>query len=97
MNLKAHWRTMRQASWLGWQLEANWTSPWLFLAYSIMKPIAGTLILVVMYLVVLQGVGNNIALFSFMYVGNAFYVFVMLSHWVTHQPHLLLLQQVKKR
>ncbi|MEI6795432.1 MAG: ABC transporter permease [Methanomassiliicoccales archaeon] len=76
MNLKAHWRTMRQASWLGWQLEANWTSPWLFLAYSIMKPIAGTLILVVMYLVVLQGVGNNIALFSFMYVGNAFYVFV---------------------
>jgi ABC-2 type transport system permease protein len=76
MNLAAHWRTMRQASWLGWQLEANWTSPWLFLVYSIIKPIAGTLILVIMYLVVLQGVGNNIALFSFMYVGNAFYVFV---------------------
>jgi ABC-2 type transport system permease protein len=67
---------MRQAAWLGWQLEANWTSPWIFLLYSIVKPIAGTLILVVMYLVVLQGAQNNIELFSYMYVGNAFYVFV---------------------
>jgi ABC-2 type transport system permease protein len=76
MTLSDHWRTMKQATWLGWQLEANWTSKWLFLLYSIVKPIAGTLILVIMYMVVLQGAQNNIELFSYMYVGNAFYVFV---------------------
>jgi len=70
-----HLRTFRHSAWLGWQLESNWTSPWLFLMYTIARPIAGTLILVIMYLVVL-GAGNNPVFFAYMFVGNAFYMYV---------------------
>ncbi|OPY33699.1 MAG: ABC-2 type transporter [Methanomassiliicoccales archaeon PtaU1.Bin124] len=56
-------------------MESNWTSPWLFLVYSVVKPIFGTLILVFMYLIILGGVQDQ-TLFSFMFIGNAFYMFV---------------------
>jgi len=69
-------RTFRYAAWLGWQMEANWTQPWFFLIYTVAKPIAGTLILVVMYLVVQSSVLNDPTFFAYMYVGNAFYMYV---------------------
>ena len=40
---------------LGWQMEANWTDPLLFFIYSVAKPVAAALILVVM----LQVVGGS--------------------------------------
>lgn len=63
------------ATWLGWQIESNWTDPFLFAVYSIVKPVAGTMILVVMYGVITQG---NFAspLFPYIYLGNAFYMYV---------------------
>ena len=42
---------------LGWQMEANWTDPLLFFIYSVAKPLASALILVVM-LEVISGGGN---------------------------------------
>jgi ABC-2 type transport system permease protein len=42
-------RTLRCAAWLGWQIETNWTSPWLFLVYVLLKPLAGSMLLVCMY------------------------------------------------
>src|SRR5512147_686071 len=75
MAVTDHLRTLRHSAWLGWQLESNWTNPWLFLGYTIAKPIAGTLILVIMYLVVL-GAGNDPVFFAYMFVGNAFYMYV---------------------
>lgn len=71
-----HLRTVRWAAWLGWQMESNWTSPILFLIYSVVKPIFGTFILVFMYLIILGGVAQDPTLFSFMFIGNAFYMFV---------------------
>ena len=40
---------------LGWVMEANWTDPLLFFIYSVAKPVAGALILVVM----LQVIGGS--------------------------------------
>ena len=40
---------------LGWQMEANWTDPLLFLIYSVAKPLASALILVVMLDVISGG------------------------------------------
>jgi ABC-2 type transport system permease protein len=78
--IKRHWKTVKTAAWLGWQMESNWTQPFLFAIYSILKPIAGTMILVLMYWVVINpgygGQDENTAMFSFLYVGNAFYMFV---------------------
>ena len=75
MAVKTGWRTFKNATWLGWQLDSNWTEPWLFFVYSVIKPIAGTLILVVMYTVVTRNT-SNMDLFAYMYVGNAFFMFV---------------------
>ena len=68
-------RTFRMAAWLGWQIESNWTDPFLFAIYSIINPLAGAAILVVMYSVITSG---NFAspIFSYIYLGNAFYIYV---------------------
>jgi ABC-2 type transport system permease protein len=76
MAMSDHLRTFRNAAWLGWQMESNWTQPWLFLIYSIARPIAATLILVLMFVIVKQDVASDPALFSFVYLGAAFYMFV---------------------
>ena len=69
------WRSLRVAVWLGWQIESNWTDPFLFAVYSVVKPVAGALILVFMYLVVARG-GLENPLFPYIFVGNAFYIYV---------------------
>jgi len=69
------WRSLKAAAWLGWQIESNWTDPFLFAVYSIVKPLTSAGILVVMYSIV---TGGNFAAsaFSYMYLGNAFYMYV---------------------
>ncbi len=69
------WRSLRVATWLGWQVESNWTDPFLFAVYSVVKPVAGALILVFMYLVVARG-GLDNPLFPYVFIGNAFYIYV---------------------
>lgn len=70
-------QTMKWSAWLGWQMESNWTDPFLFIVYSIAKPIAGSLILVVMYSIIASIGGQaDIGLFHYMYVSNAFFMYV---------------------
>lgn len=99
MAVRSDFRTFKNAAWLGWQMEANWTDPFLFATYSIVKPIAGTLILVFMYLVITDGKTDTL-FFSFMYVGNALYMYVadvlFGVTWVIHddREHYMTLKQV---
>jgi ABC-2 type transport system permease protein len=92
-------RTLKNAAWLGWQMEANWTDPFLFGIYSIVRPISAALILVVMYMVVTGGQTDN-AYFSYMFVGNALYMYVAEVlfgvTWVIHddREHYMTLKQV---
>jgi ABC-2 type transport system permease protein len=76
MAVSDHWRTLKQAAWLGWQMESNWTRPWLFLLYSVARPIAATLILVLMFVIVKQDVASEPALFTYVYLGATFFMFV---------------------
>src|SRR5438132_6426737 len=80
----ARFRTFRLAAWLGWQLETNWASPWLFALYMLVKPVCGSLMLVCMFTAADQaaragavsGVGRaGIApeFLPYMYVSNACY------------------------
>ncbi len=69
------WRSFRIAAWLGWQIESNWTDPFLFAVYSIIKPLASAAILVVMYSIITGGNFDD-PLFPYMYLGNAFYMYV---------------------
>lgn len=68
-------RSFAPAAWLGWQIESNWTDPFLFLVFSIVKPVAGVLILVFMYSAVSRA-GADSPIYAYIYLGNAFYIYV---------------------
>jgi len=75
--VNTYWRTFKTAAWLGWEMDSNWTEPWLFMVYSVVKPVAGAFILVLMYTVfAIIGNRQDPAAFSYMYVGNSFFIFV---------------------
>jgi ABC-2 type transport system permease protein len=81
--MRAHLRTLRLAAWLGWQLETNWASPWLFALYMLVKPVCGSLMLVGMFYAADQAarggaIGGGRAgiapeFLPYMYVSNACY------------------------
>ncbi len=67
--------SFRVATWLGWQIESNWTDPFLFFVYSIIKPVTSVMILVVMYWVITR-TDTTSPYFAYMYLGNAAYIYV---------------------
>lgn len=68
-------RTFLPAAWLGWQVESNWTDPFVFFVFSILKPIASVMILVFMYQAVSRA-GPDAPIYAYIYLGNAFYIYV---------------------
>jgi ABC-2 type transport system permease protein len=86
--IKENLRTTRFAGKLGWAMEANWADPFLFAIYSIIRPIASSLILVFMYLVVTRG-KTSLDLFAYIFLGNAFFMYVYNVlfgiSWVIHE------------
>lgn len=66
---------LRTAAWLGWMIDSNWTDPFLFVTYSVARPLATALILVGMYWAV-RGPHVHEALFAGFYVANAFHGYV---------------------
>ncbi len=65
-------RTLRWSTWLGWQVESNWTDWRLFLLYLFIKPITGSLMLVCMYFAAAQVVTKiPQAFLPYVYVSNA--------------------------
>ncbi|HYR52226.1 MAG TPA: ABC transporter permease [Candidatus Dormibacteraeota bacterium] len=68
-------QVLRTSAWLGWQVEANWADPWIFLMYAIAKPLATTLILFFMVRVVSQG-GATAETFRYIFIGNTFFLYV---------------------
>src|SRR4030067_2901414 len=79
---------LKIGSWLGWQIETNWTKLWVYILYSLARPIASTLILVLMFLVIPQGKLTH-PLFTYVYIGNAFFMYVYMVlfgiSWVIHE------------
>ncbi len=75
MNRSETSRSFSMATWLGWQVESNWTDPFLFAVYVIIKPLATAAILVVMYSIITGGDYES-PLFPYIYLGNAFYIYV---------------------
>jgi ABC-2 type transport system permease protein len=73
--MKRTLEVMRAAAWLGWQVEANWADPFVFFVFSIVKPLATTLILFIMVRVVSQGQATADT-FLFLFLGNTFFLYV---------------------
>lgn len=66
---------LRTAAWLGWQIESNWTAPFNFIVYSILRPLAAALILGWMYRAV-AGEALRPAAFASLFLGSAFHEYV---------------------
>lgn len=76
MNKKeSSFRTLKMAAWLSWQIESNWTDPFLFAVYSIIKPISAAFMIVIMYSIITQGDFNS-PTFAYLFLGNALYQYV---------------------
>ncbi len=69
LTLADAWRSFRTAIGLGWAIESNWSDPFLFAIYTVAKPLAAALILVVMVQVITQGQATEFL--QFMIVGSA--------------------------
>ena len=67
MAWRGYWTALR----LGWAIESNWTDPFLFAVYSVVKPLSIALILVVMFSVVSGG--RRPEYLAFLIVGSAFW------------------------
>lgn len=74
--MKDELRTLWTAAKLGWVIESNWTDPYLFFVYSILRPLSSAFILVFMYVVVVGGSARSDVL-AFLIVGNAFWTFAL--------------------
>ncbi|CAN5854395.1 hypothetical protein BH24CHL6_BH24CHL6_15940 [soil metagenome] len=70
------WRGFRTAVRLGWQTEANWTDPLLFIIYSVAKPVGAALILIFMVDIISGGRADP-GLRAFVVIGSALWSFVM--------------------
>jgi ABC-2 type transport system permease protein len=68
--------TWRTAVRLGWAIESNWADPLLFLIYSVAKPVAAVLMLVVMLQIITDGAAGPAQL-GFVIIGSALWSFVV--------------------
>jgi hypothetical protein len=70
------WAGYRTAVRLGWAVSSNWTRPVPFVTYTLLRPMSGALILVVMYTVITGGKGDTRTYLAFLVIGVAFWAFV---------------------
>jgi ABC-2 type transport system permease protein len=73
-----HWRSLRWSAWLGWQIDSNWATPWLFFCYVLVKPLAGSMLLVCMYLAVRSATREAVQpdFLPFLYVSSSCFLLV---------------------
>lgn len=72
--LNPSWRKFLISIWAGWKITSNWTEPFIFLIYLLLKPISSVFILVVMFYVITGNFSGDQLLF--LYVGNGFFSIV---------------------
>jgi ABC-2 type transport system permease protein len=72
------WHALRWSAWLGWRVDANWTTPWLFLFFVLAKPLAGSMLLVGMYWAAQSATGGHVAagFLPFAYLSSACFLVV---------------------
>ncbi len=71
-------RTFKQSLWLGWKIDSNWTDPFLFAVYSMIRPFSGLLIVGFIFIVG-SAAGGKIdpGYLAFIIVGNVFFIYLV--------------------
>ena len=68
------WRSFTTGARLGWEIESNWTDPFLFAIYSVARPVGAALVLVAIVWIVSGG--SRPDYLGFLVVGSACWTFV---------------------
>ena len=68
-------RNLRAALVLGWRVESNWTDPLLFFIYTVARPIASLLLLVVMVQIIGGGANDDVR--TFVVLGSALWAMLV--------------------
>ena len=69
-------KSLYYAFWLGWQIDSNWTDPFVFVVFTITKPLATALTIFLMYYII---IGDFLSpLFGYVFVGSTFNAFLSL-------------------
>lgn len=72
-----YWQTLRCSAWLAWQVESNWLNPYLFVVYTLIKPLAASLLLVCMFWAAqAQQAAVPHGYLPFLYLGSACFMLV---------------------
>ncbi len=73
-------RSVKQAIWVGWKVDSNWTDPFLFALYYLIRPLSGILIVGFIGLILLNAgaLGSSgTSLFAYFFLGNTFFIFLI--------------------
>jgi ABC-2 type transport system permease protein len=78
MAIRTILKTVKQAIWIGWKVETNWTDPLIFAIYYLIRPLAGLLIVGFIFIIG-SAVGGAFSpeYFAFMFIGNSFFIYVV--------------------
>ena len=76
MAVNDYLRYVRQAAWLGWKLDSNWTDPTLFAIYYLVRPLSGLLIVGFMFIVATAANTFNPSYFAYIFVGTTFFIYM---------------------
>ncbi len=68
------WRSLTTGARLGWEIESNWTDPFLFAVYAVVRPVAAALVLVAIVWIVAGADRQDYV--GFLVVGSACWTFV---------------------
>jgi len=88
MDLIKNLKTFKCAFWLGFKIESNWTYPFLFAIYSLIRPLSSLLIIIFVYIVGALSGYSDPSYATYMVLGNAFFIFaaqaIYGSIWMIH-------------
>lgn len=74
MDLKQRIRSLMASAWVGWEVESNWTEPFIFIGLQIIRPLASTLLFPLLYIVGMNFTGQAVdtEYLTYIFIGTAF-------------------------
>ena len=69
-------KIIKQGIWIGWKVESNWTEPFVFASYIVIKPIAHVLLIGFIFLIGSEAAGIiDEELFYYTFIGAIFFIY----------------------
>ncbi|MDW8083813.1 MAG: hypothetical protein RMI49_01235 [Candidatus Caldarchaeum sp.] len=74
MDLRGVLRSVYASAWVGWQVESNWTEPFIFIGLQIIRPLASTLLFPLLYIVGMNFTGMPVdtQYLTYVFIGTSF-------------------------